>query len=99
MAPYRDYRGVPSIGAWKWLPEQGYGVATEVDVADAFRPLYVLRTAIRTLLGLNKPIYEPTAAYGHFGRTAEGDYFPWERLDLVEDLKAAVGVEAQRVEA
>ena len=54
---------------------------------------------IRTLLGLNKPIYEPTAAYGHFGRTAEGDYFPWERLDLVEDLKAAVGVEAQRVEA
>src|SRR5262249_11583500 len=52
MRPYRDYRGVPSIGAWKWLPEQGYGVATEVDVADAFRPLYVLRTAIRTLLGL-----------------------------------------------
>jgi S-adenosylmethionine synthetase len=45
---------------------------------------------IRTHLGLNKPIYEPTAAYGHFGRTAEGDYFPWERIDLVEDLKAAV---------
>jgi len=54
---------------------------------------------IRTLLGLNKPIYEPTAAYGHFGRTSEGDFFPWERLDLVEDLKAAVGVEAQPVEA
>jgi len=54
---------------------------------------------IRTLLGLNKPIYEPTAAYGHFGRKSEGDYFPWERLDLVEDLKAAIGVEAQPVEA
>jgi hypothetical protein len=52
MEPYRDYRGVPSVGAWKWLPEQGFGVATEVDVADALRPLYVLRTAIRTLLGL-----------------------------------------------
>ena len=26
----------------------------------------------------------------HFGRAAEGDMFPWERLDLVEDLKAAV---------
>jgi S-adenosylmethionine synthetase len=45
---------------------------------------------IRTHLGLNKPIYEPTAAYGHFGRKAEGDFFPWERVDLVDDLKAAV---------
>jgi len=46
--------------------------------------------AIRTHLGLNKPIYKKTAAYGHFGRQAEGDFFPWERTDLVEDLKAAV---------
>jgi S-adenosylmethionine synthetase len=45
---------------------------------------------IRTHLGLNKPIYAKTAAYGHFGRKAEGDYFPWERTDLVDDLKAAV---------
>ena len=45
---------------------------------------------IRTHLGLNKPIYQKTAAYGHFGRRAEGDLFPWERLDLVEELKAAV---------
>src|SRR5881409_1007605 len=45
---------------------------------------------IRTHLGLNKPIYAATAAYGHFGRKAEGDLFPWERVDLVEDLKSAV---------
>jgi S-adenosylmethionine synthetase len=45
---------------------------------------------IRTHLALNKPIYEQTAAYGHFGRKAEGDFFPWERIDLVDDLKAAV---------
>ncbi len=45
--------------------------------------------AIRTHLGLNKPIYQPSAAYGHFGRKPEGDFFPWERLDLVDDLKAA----------
>lgn len=43
---------------------------------------------IRTLLGLNKPIYQPTAAYGHFGRKAEGELFPWERTDLVDELKA-----------
>lgn len=45
---------------------------------------------IRTHLGLNKPIYEKTAAYGHFGRDPEGDFFPWEKLDLVDDLKAAL---------
>jgi len=47
--------------------------------------------AIRTHLGLNKPIYRKTAAYGHFGRKAEGDFFPWERTDLAADLKAALG--------
>jgi S-adenosylmethionine synthetase len=54
---------------------------------------------IRTYLGLNKPIYRPTAAYGHFGRKAEGELFPWERLDLVEDLKAAVGAKAETADA
>ena len=34
---YRDYRGVPVVGAWKWLPDLGFGVASEVDVAEAFR--------------------------------------------------------------
>src|SRR5688500_1642248 len=45
---------------------------------------------IRTYLELNKPIYAATAAYGHFGRKPEGDLFPWEKTDLVEDLKAAL---------
>jgi S-adenosylmethionine synthetase len=45
---------------------------------------------IRTHLALNKPIYSPTAAYGHFGRMPEGDLFPWEKTDLVDDLKAAL---------
>jgi S-adenosylmethionine synthetase len=47
--------------------------------------------SIRTHLGLNKPIYRKSAAYGHFGRKPEGDLFPWERTDLVDDLKAALG--------
>jgi len=46
--------------------------------------------SIRTHLGLNKPIYRISAAYGHFGRTADGDTFPWERTDLADDLKAAL---------
>jgi len=46
---------------------------------------------IRTRLQLNRPIYEPTAAYGHFGREAEDGFFPWERTDLVEELRSALG--------
>ncbi|WEK45852.1 MAG: methionine adenosyltransferase [Candidatus Andeanibacterium colombiense] len=46
---------------------------------------------IRTHLRLNKPIYRKTAAYGHFGRKPEGDFFTWEKTDLVDDLKAALG--------
>jgi S-adenosylmethionine synthetase len=46
---------------------------------------------IREGLGLNKPIYNRTAAYGHFGRKPDGDFFPWERTDLVDALKAAAG--------
>jgi S-adenosylmethionine synthetase len=46
---------------------------------------------IRTHLGLNKPIFQRTAAYGHFGRAPEADGgFSWEATDLVDALKAAV---------
>jgi len=46
---------------------------------------------IRESLGLNRPIYRRTASYGHFGRTPDNDGgFSWERLDLVEPLKAAL---------
>ncbi len=49
---YNDYRGVPVVGAWRWLPDYGMGVTTEVDVAEAFRPLWILRRTIWSLLGL-----------------------------------------------
>jgi S-adenosylmethionine synthetase len=45
---------------------------------------------IRTHLGLNRPIYERTAAYGHFGRTPDEDGgFSWEKTDLADELKRA----------
>jgi S-adenosylmethionine synthetase len=45
--------------------------------------------AVREHLGLNKPIYARTAAYGHFGRAPDADGgFSWEKTDLVERLKA-----------
>ena len=46
---------------------------------------------IRTHLGLNKPIFARTAAYGHFGRQPEDDGgFSWEKTDLVEAIKSAL---------
>jgi hypothetical protein len=43
VTPLRDYRGVPVIGAWRWLPQLGIGVATQIDAGEAFRPLRVLQ--------------------------------------------------------
>ena len=69
----------------------GTGTVEESRIEAAIPGLVRLTPkGIRTHLGLNKPIYRQTAAYGHFGRTAEGDAFPWERTDLVDKLKAAL---------
>jgi S-adenosylmethionine synthetase len=53
---------------------------------------------IRVGLDLNKPIYRPSAAYGHFGRKPEGELFPWERTDLGEALLAAVAEQTAKLE-
>ncbi len=70
---------------------------TGVDGVDEARVEAVLPQLVRLTpkgirehLGLNKPIYTKSAAYGHFGRTADGDFFPWEKTDLVDKLKAAL---------
>ena len=42
---------------------------------------------IRTHLGLNKPIYQKTSAYGHFGHKAENGFFPWEATDLGSKIR------------
>jgi S-adenosylmethionine synthetase len=86
-----------------YVDTHGTGKIEDAKLEDAIRSIGKLGRltprGIRTHLDLNKPIYEATAAYGHFGRSADGDLFPWERLDLVEDLKAQAGVEAPPVEA
>ena len=67
---------------------------TDEALEDAIRGIEKLGgltpRGIRMHLGLNKPIYRQSAAYGHFGRQADGEHFPWERTDLVDDLKAAL---------
>ncbi|MFM5950643.1 MAG: methionine adenosyltransferase domain-containing protein, partial [Novosphingobium sp.] len=74
-----------------YVDTQGTGKVDERKLEKVLAGLFPLRpTNIRRTLQLNRPIYKRTAAYGHFGRKPEGDLFPWERLDLVDDLKAAL---------
>jgi hypothetical protein len=49
---YRDYRGVPVVGAWTWLDDFNMGLVTEMDRAEAFRPLYILRMGFWSIFGL-----------------------------------------------
>ena len=68
------------------------GEVEDAAVEKAIRQVIDLTPrGIREHLQLNKPIYQRTAAYGHFGRAPEADGgFSWERRDLVDQLKAAV---------
>ena len=49
---YRDYRGVPVVGAWTWLDDFNLGLVTEMDRAEAFRPLNILRVGFWSIFGL-----------------------------------------------
>ena len=69
-------------------------VAAVVRDAFDFRPASLVKT-----LDLKRPIYRPTAAYGHFGRKAEKGLFPWERTDRAEELRKAAGLGAAKAAA
>jgi len=64
--------------------------ATQIERAVA-QVMDLTPRGIREHLGLNRPIYARTSAYGHFGRTPDADGgFSWERTDLTEALRRAV---------
>ena len=67
------------------------GAANEAKLASVLQELMDLSPrGIRTHLGLNKPIYARTSAYGHFGRNPDTDGgFSWEKLDLMDELRRA----------
>jgi len=50
VVPGRDYRGVPVVGASCWLPQFGFGVATQMDADEAYRPLRVLQLIFAVLI-------------------------------------------------
>ena len=75
-----------------YVDTHGTGRVDEAAIERAVAQVMDLTPrGIRTHLGLNRPIYARTSAYGHFGRAPEADGgFSWERTDLVEALKKAV---------
>jgi S-adenosylmethionine synthetase len=74
-----------------YVETDGTGQVDEDKLSRVLQELMDLSPrGIRTHLGLNKPIYARTAAYGHFGRPPDPDGgFSWERLDLVNELRRA----------
>ncbi len=76
-----------------YLNMHGTGKAPESTIVEALQKLVNLSPrGIREHLQLNKPIYEVTSAYGHFGRApgANGE-FSWEKTDLVDELQRLIG--------
>ncbi len=62
---YNDYRGVPVIGAWTWLEAYGFGIATEVDVAEAFELEDTLRDAFIGLFAVLGAAVLALVFFGH----------------------------------
>jgi S-adenosylmethionine synthetase len=74
-----------------FLSTFGTGSVDEVALETAVRATFGLTpSGIIRDLDLLRPIYRPTAAHGHFGRTAGDGLFPWEKVDRIEALKAAL---------
>ncbi|MDD2867882.1 methionine adenosyltransferase [Neomegalonema sp.] len=75
-----------------YVDDFGTGEVPPEKIEAAIRAAMPLTPrGIRTHLGLNRPIYRRTAAYGHFGRTPDADGgFSWEKTDLAEALRKAV---------
>ncbi len=73
------------------IDTNGSAQVDEIKLSNVVQEMVDLSPrGIRELLGLNRPIYARTAAYGHFGRHPDQDGgFSWEKTDLVEKLKSA----------
>ena len=75
-----------------YVDTSGTGKVDEARLAKVLVDIMDLSPrGIRERLGLNKPIYARTAAYGHFGRNPDADGgFSWERLDMADELRSAL---------
>jgi eukaryotic-like serine/threonine-protein kinase len=84
MECYNDYRGRPSVGAYTWLPKYEMGIITEIDHAEAYRPLTILHWAFLSIFGLlalsSVAIFVFTLVVARLGRQAQKAALEAKRL-------------------
>jgi serine/threonine-protein kinase len=88
-APYRDYRGVEVLGAWRWLPEWELGIATEIDASEVYAPLgylYVtagVLVAVAAAAALGALVYSLALASARRRAAASPRLGPYTLLDKI----------------
>ena len=75
-----------------YVDTHGTGTVDEAKIEEVLPKLVRLTPkGIRDAPEAQQADLPETAAYGHFGRKPEGDFFTWEKTDLVDELKGALG--------
>jgi diguanylate cyclase (GGDEF)-like protein/PAS domain S-box-containing protein len=91
---YRDYRGVPVVGAWRWEADLGLGIATEIDVAEAYGILHATNRTITALTALAIAlVIGLTAIYLVYGRRLIEEATLREREALFTNLVEGVATD------
>lgn len=85
VEPFLDYRGVPVVGAWQWIPDYQFGVITEVDSADAFAPTRRLSYILWAFMGAASLSIAGLLFYSTFAQNV------WRRLRRAEKQLEKLG--------
>ncbi len=85
VEPFADYRGVPVVGAWQWLPQYQFGIITEVDYEEVYAPAQKLKTILWSLMGLLAAALAGVVIYSSLIQKA------WRRLRRVEHRLEQLG--------
>ncbi|WP_136481760.1 serine/threonine protein kinase [Cognatitamlana onchidii] len=89
LTPYKDYRGIDVVGSWKYLPEYGFGLISEIDVSEAFVALDYFDGAfylfLLLLIGLTVLLYNSNVRLAKFGKKMKdfqqlGQYYLKQKL-------------------
>jgi PAS domain S-box-containing protein len=82
LVGYNDYRGVPVIGAWIWNDDSGYGITTEIDVAEAYQSLSATQKLFRIMVLFSAALVLALTAFFTRSRASIGEAL--QRVELAE---------------
>jgi protein-histidine pros-kinase len=88
---YNDYRGVPTVGAWTWLEDLGFGIVTEIDSDETYANMHVLKTACLALFAfLTLVAYSALVLRRKELQALEARDWAWEKKVEHENRTAAI---------